>query len=31
MRVRWLGRAGVEIEEHGERVVVDPLEDAAEL
>jgi len=29
MRVRWLGWAGVEIEEQGERVVVDPLEDAA--
>lgn len=27
MRVRWLGWAGVEIEEQGERVVVDPLED----
>ena len=29
MRVRWLGWAGVEIEEQGERIVVDPLEDAA--
>jgi len=29
MNVRWLGWAGVEIEERGERVVVDPLEDAA--
>jgi L-ascorbate metabolism protein UlaG (beta-lactamase superfamily) len=29
MRIRWLGWAGVEIDEHGERVVVDPLEDAA--
>lgn len=29
MRIRWLGWAGVEIEEHGERLVVDPLEDAA--
>jgi len=29
MRVRWLGWAGVEIEAHGERVVVDPLQDAA--
>ena len=29
MRIRWLGWAGVEIEEQGERVVVDPLEDAA--
>jgi L-ascorbate metabolism protein UlaG (beta-lactamase superfamily) len=28
MRIRWLGWAGVEIEEQGERVVVDPLEDA---
>jgi L-ascorbate metabolism protein UlaG (beta-lactamase superfamily) len=28
MRVRWLGWAGVEIEAAGERVVVDPLEDA---
>jgi L-ascorbate metabolism protein UlaG (beta-lactamase superfamily) len=29
MRVRWLGWAGVEIEEQGERIVVDPLTDAA--
>ena len=29
MEIRWLGWAGVEIEEQGERVVVDPLEDAA--
>ena len=29
MRIRWLGWAGVEIEAQGERVVVDPLEDAA--
>jgi L-ascorbate metabolism protein UlaG (beta-lactamase superfamily) len=29
MRVRWLGWAAVEIEERGESVVVDPLEDAA--
>jgi L-ascorbate metabolism protein UlaG (beta-lactamase superfamily) len=29
MRVRWLGWAGVEVEEAGERVVVDPLEDRA--
>ena len=29
MRIRWLGWAGVELEEQGERVVVDPLEDAA--
>lgn len=29
MRIRWLGWAGVEIEEQGERVVVDPLHDAA--
>jgi L-ascorbate metabolism protein UlaG (beta-lactamase superfamily) len=28
MRIRWLGWAGVEIEAGGERVVVDPLEDA---
>jgi len=28
MRVRWLGWAGVEIEERGERIVVDPLVDA---
>ena len=29
MRVRWLGWAGVEIEAQRERVVIDPLEDAA--
>jgi len=29
MRIRWLGWAGVEIEEQGEHVVVDPLQDAA--
>ena len=29
MRIRWLGWAGVEIEARGERVVIDPLEDAA--
>jgi L-ascorbate metabolism protein UlaG (beta-lactamase superfamily) len=29
MRIRWLGWAGAEIEAHGERVVVDPLQDAA--
>jgi L-ascorbate metabolism protein UlaG (beta-lactamase superfamily) len=29
VRIRWLGWAGVEIEEQGERVVVDPLQDAA--
>jgi L-ascorbate metabolism protein UlaG (beta-lactamase superfamily) len=28
MRIRWLGWAGVEIEAQGERVVVDPLQDA---
>lgn len=28
MRLRWLGWAGAEVEAHGERVVVDPLEDA---
>ena len=28
MLIRWLGWAGVEIQEQGERVVVDPLEDA---
>ena len=28
MRIRWLGWAGVELEAHGERVVVDPLRDA---
>ncbi|MGH2896821.1 MAG: MBL fold metallo-hydrolase [Solirubrobacteraceae bacterium] len=28
MRIRWLGWAGVEIDEQGERVVVDPLQDA---
>ena len=29
MKVRWLGWAGVEIEEQGEHVVVDPLQDAS--
>jgi L-ascorbate metabolism protein UlaG (beta-lactamase superfamily) len=29
MKIRWLGWAGVEVEEQGERVVVDPLDDAA--
>jgi L-ascorbate metabolism protein UlaG (beta-lactamase superfamily) len=29
MKIRWLGWAGAEIEAEGERVVVDPLEDAA--
>ena len=29
MKIRWLGWAGVEFEEQGDRVVVDPLEDAA--
>ena len=29
MRIRWLGWAGVEVEENGERVVIDPLGDAA--
>ena len=29
MRIKWLGWAGVEIEAQGERVVVDPLQDAA--
>jgi L-ascorbate metabolism protein UlaG (beta-lactamase superfamily) len=29
VKVRWLGWAGVEVEDQGERVVVDPLEDAA--
>ncbi|HET9103785.1 MAG TPA: MBL fold metallo-hydrolase [Solirubrobacteraceae bacterium] len=28
MRIRWLGWAGVELEARGERVVVDPLQDA---
>ncbi|MFZ0040268.1 MAG: MBL fold metallo-hydrolase [Solirubrobacteraceae bacterium] len=28
MRIRWLGWAGVELEAQGERVVVDPLDDA---
>jgi L-ascorbate metabolism protein UlaG (beta-lactamase superfamily) len=28
MRIKWLGWAGVEIEAQGERVVVDPLQDA---
>jgi L-ascorbate metabolism protein UlaG (beta-lactamase superfamily) len=27
MRIRWLGWAGVEIEEHGERLLIDPLQD----
>ncbi len=29
MQIRWLGWAGVEIEAKGERIVIDPLEDAA--
>jgi L-ascorbate metabolism protein UlaG (beta-lactamase superfamily) len=29
MRIRWLGWAGVEVEENGERVVIDPLGDTA--
>jgi L-ascorbate metabolism protein UlaG (beta-lactamase superfamily) len=29
MRIRWLGWAGVEVEEQDERVVVDPLDDPA--
>jgi L-ascorbate metabolism protein UlaG (beta-lactamase superfamily) len=29
VRIRWLGWAGVEIEEQGERIVIDPLEDPA--
>ncbi|HTX10458.1 MAG TPA: MBL fold metallo-hydrolase [Solirubrobacteraceae bacterium] len=29
MRIRWLGWAGVELEEQGERVVVDPLKESA--
>jgi L-ascorbate metabolism protein UlaG (beta-lactamase superfamily) len=29
VHIRWLGWAGVEIEAQGERVVIDPLEDAA--
>ena len=29
MRIRWLGWAGVEVEESGERVVIDPLGDPA--
>src|SRR5437660_11476108 len=29
MRIRWLGWAGVEIEAQAERVVIDPLHDAA--
>jgi L-ascorbate metabolism protein UlaG (beta-lactamase superfamily) len=29
VRIRWLGWAGVEIEAQGDRVVVDPLQDAA--
>jgi L-ascorbate metabolism protein UlaG (beta-lactamase superfamily) len=28
MRIRWLGWAGVELEARGERVVIDPLQDA---
>jgi L-ascorbate metabolism protein UlaG (beta-lactamase superfamily) len=28
MKIRWLGWAGVEIEEQGEHIVIDPLEDA---
>src|SRR5689334_12559104 len=28
MRIRWLGWAGVEVEEQGEWLVVDPLQDA---
>lgn len=28
MRVRWLGWAGIELEADGERVVIDPLQDA---
>jgi L-ascorbate metabolism protein UlaG (beta-lactamase superfamily) len=28
MRIRWLGWAGVEVEAEGERIVVDPLQDA---
>jgi L-ascorbate metabolism protein UlaG (beta-lactamase superfamily) len=28
MRIRWLGWAGVELEAKGERVVIDPLQDA---
>src|SRR5947209_11051344 len=29
MRIRWLGWAGAEVEAQGERVIVDPLKDAA--
>jgi hypothetical protein len=29
VRIRWLGWAGIEFEEQGERVVVDPLENAS--
>jgi L-ascorbate metabolism protein UlaG (beta-lactamase superfamily) len=29
VRIRWLGWAGLEIEARGDRVVVDPLQDAA--
>jgi L-ascorbate metabolism protein UlaG (beta-lactamase superfamily) len=29
MRIRWLGWAGVEVEAEGERVVIDPLDDAS--
>lgn len=28
MRIRWLGWAGAELEERGERLVIDPLQDA---
>jgi L-ascorbate metabolism protein UlaG (beta-lactamase superfamily) len=28
MRIRWLGWAGVEVEAEGERIVIDPLDDA---
>ena len=28
MKIRWLGWAGVEIEQQGEHIVIDPLEDA---
>ena len=31
MRVRWLGWAGVEVEEQGEHLVVDPLEDVGSV
>jgi L-ascorbate metabolism protein UlaG (beta-lactamase superfamily) len=29
VRIRWLGWAGVEVEAHGERLVIDPLQDPA--